>query len=251
MSVAIFIYQAIYCRYLTPGECIVHDRGSEFCNEVSTALHQMFGADVRVISANRPQGNGQVEAMVKNIKEKMKALMAENSNTLPVEWDQTLLHKALQIIRCDPSSATGYAPAQLLLGRELYYPMDLKTRDVDFTGTELTNSVVQALNNIHNETFGKACEKIQKHQQRYKAHYDKKDKVTKVVFKVGNKVQMKKGVHELKSKTALKWKPRSGYYEIIKVNPKHRTALLKNPQNGYIFKKTKPYSALRNYRSRK
>ena len=106
MSVAIFIYQAIYCRYLTPGECIVHDRGSEFCNEVSTALHQMFGADIRVISANRPQGNGQAEAMVKNLKEKMKALMAENSNTLPVDWDQTLLHKALQIIRCDPSSTT-------------------------------------------------------------------------------------------------------------------------------------------------
>ena len=104
MSVAIFIYQAVYCRHLTTGECIVHDGGSEFCNEVSDQLHANFGAEIRVISANRPQGNGQAEAMVKNLKEKMKALMAENSNTLPVDWDQTILHKALQIIRCDPSS---------------------------------------------------------------------------------------------------------------------------------------------------
>lgn len=250
MTVAIFIYQCIYCRYLTPGECIVHDRGSEFCNEVCDSLHENFGVEIRVISAGRPQGNGQAESMVKNLKEKMKALMAENSNTLPVDWDQTLLHKALQIIRCDPSSATGYAPAQLLLGRELFYPMDLQHQEVDFTGTELTNSVVQALNHVHNETFGMACEKIKKHQQRYKAQYDKRNKVTKLSFKVGTKVQMKKGVHELKSKTALKWKPRNGYYEILKVNPEHRSVILKNPQNGYIFKKTKPFSALRKYRSR-
>lgn len=251
MTVAIFIYQSIYCRWLTPGECIVHDRGSEFCNEVSSALHANFGVEIRIISAGRPQGNGQAEAMVKNLKEKMKALMAENSNTLPVDWDQTLLHKALQIIRCDPSSASGYAPAQLLLGRDLYYPMDLNMQEVDFTGTQLTNSVVQALNHVHDQTFGKACEKIQKYQKRYKAHYDKKHKVTKTVFKVGNKVQMKKGVHELKSKTSLKWKPRNGCYEIIQVNPKHRSVLLKNTQNGYVFKKPKPFSSLRIYRSRK
>ena len=77
MSVAIFLYVNIYCRYLCPGECIIHDRGSEFANEVCKALHDSFGVEVRVISAERPQGNGQAEAMVKNLKEKMKALMSE------------------------------------------------------------------------------------------------------------------------------------------------------------------------------
>lgn len=80
MSVAIFIYQCIYCRYLAPGEAIIHDRGPEFANKVSDCLHKSFGVDIRITSAGRPQGNGQAEAMVKKMKQKMKVLMSERCN---------------------------------------------------------------------------------------------------------------------------------------------------------------------------
>ena len=78
MSVALFLYQEIYCRYLTPGEAIIHDRGPEFANQVSKCLHNSFGVDIRVTATGRPQGNGQAEAMVKNLKQKMLACMSEN-----------------------------------------------------------------------------------------------------------------------------------------------------------------------------
>ena len=188
--------------------------------------------------------------MVKNIKEKMKALMAEDSYTLPVDWDRTLLHKALQIIRCDPSTATGFAPAQLILGRKLYYPMDLDFQDVDFTGTELTNSVVQALNNVHEKNFGLASKKIAKRQKQYKTYYDRKNKVSNVMYAVGDKVQMKVGKHARKSKFSLKWKPRDSYYEVVEVNTRYHTVKLKNPKTGYVFKKSKPFIFVRKYRSR-
>ncbi len=77
MSVAMFIYENIYCRYLCPGECIIHDRGSDFCNEVAKTLHGSFGVNIRISAAGRPQSNGQCEAMIKNIKEKMRAIMVE------------------------------------------------------------------------------------------------------------------------------------------------------------------------------
>ena len=80
MSIATFLYQEVYCRYLAPGEAVIHDRGSEFCNEVSKILHESFGVDIRIISAGRPQGNGQAEAFVKNLKQKMICLMSENRN---------------------------------------------------------------------------------------------------------------------------------------------------------------------------
>ena len=80
MSVAIAIFQNIYCRYLCTGECIVHDRGLEFCNQVANALHQAFGVQIRVVSAYRPQGNGLAENRVKILKEKMRALMSETCN---------------------------------------------------------------------------------------------------------------------------------------------------------------------------
>ena len=77
MSVAIFIYQEIYSRYLSPGEAIIHDRGPEFANHVSKLLHNSFGVDIRITATGRPQGNGQAEAMVKNLKQKMLACMSE------------------------------------------------------------------------------------------------------------------------------------------------------------------------------
>ena len=92
--------------------------------------------------------------MVKNIKDKMKMQMFSSgtskeklilfqdfnflgSNSLPLIWDTVLLPCALQAIRCDPSTAHGFAPAALMLGRELFYPIEIKKRDIDLTGNIL------------------------------------------------------------------------------------------------------------------
>ena len=79
MTVAIFIYQHLFCRYLAPGECIIHDRGPEFANKIATHLMDYFGVEIRMITAGRPQGNGQAEKYVDILKEKMKAIMVEVS----------------------------------------------------------------------------------------------------------------------------------------------------------------------------
>ena len=62
----------------------------------------------------------------------------------------------------DPSSATGYAPAEMLLGRQLVYPIEFKRKSIDFEGVEMTEPLVQKLLAIHNETFGIAAEKNRK-----------------------------------------------------------------------------------------
>ena len=62
----------------------------------------------------------------------------------PDTWDETLFFTALQILRCDPSSAHGFSPAQLLLGRPVVYPMQLRKRDIDFEG----NCIVLLWNQI-------------------------------------------------------------------------------------------------------
>lgn len=168
MSVAIFIYRHIYCRYLCPGECIVHDRG-EFCNKVMDILSREFNVNIRVTSAGRPQGNGQVEAYVGSLKNKIYALMVEGgSHNLPENWDETLLHRSLQILRSDPSIATGYSPMELLMGRKPIWPIQLNHRDVDLSGTTLTAQLVDALAKIHDSAFGKAGKNIKKEQERYK-----------------------------------------------------------------------------------
>ena len=73
-----------------------------------------------------------------------------------------MLHLALQAVRCDPASSTGYAPAELLLGRPMVYPIELDQNEVDIEGTELTQPLADALIAIHNEAFGEAGRAIKK-----------------------------------------------------------------------------------------
>ena len=247
MTVAIAIYQNIYCRYLAPGECIVHDRGKEFCNEVHNHLHAAFGVNIRIISAFRPRGNGAVEGRVKVIKEKMGALMSESGGSLPKNWDQTSLYKALSIVRVDPSRATGFAPAELLLGRPVVYPIEIQKKDIDFSGTELTVSVVEALNSIHNTQFGIAAEKIKAYQTKYKSAYDVRMKVRKSDIVIGSKVQLLK---RPRNKMGLKWTPVNGYLEVVSFGDRQMTAMLRNPITKYAFKKPKSIKNLRLYKGK-
>ena len=107
-------------------------------------LNTQFGANIRVISAARPQGNGQAEAFVKSLKNKMYALMVQGgSHCIPDVWDETLLHRALQILRSDPSTATGYTPI------ELSSVVDQKVKNPIFSSL--------SLNLLLEDTFGKAA----------------------------------------------------------------------------------------------
>ena len=202
-----------------------------------------------MISAGRPQANGQVERAVETLKQKMKALMSAHDSDLPTNWDQSILYAALSVMRADPASAHGYAPASLLLGRELVYPIELKDMEVDFSGTEFTVDVVEALFNVHNMNFGIAAEKIKHYQDEYKRKYDEKHKVQPFSLQKGSRVQVKRSYGEKSGKMSLNWKPRSGFYLIEKVNKKKNSVTLKNPKTGKMFKKMYSYSQIRKFRS--
>ena len=225
MDTATFLYKHVYCRYLCPGKCVIQDRG-EFCNNVSKILAERFKCEIRVISAGRPQANGQAEAYIKNFKTKMKALMADASLTeLPDNWDESLMHLALQALRTDPAISTGYAPAELLLGRRLVYPIELNKEDIDISGTEMTQPLVDSLRSIHDEAFGKASEKINQAQERYARDYDKRHKVNDLKLRKGSAVQVfkysaKKSKHFRKGAMKFQWQPFRSYYKVHAINQK-------------------------------
>ena len=99
-----------------------------------------------------------------------------------------MLQSALQMVRCDPSSATGFAPAELLIGRQLVYPIQFSDLDIDLTGTTMTVSLVKKLKKIRENNFMVASKKIKKTQSRSKRNYDKKMKATPFRIKIGDKV---------------------------------------------------------------
>ena len=121
-----------------------------------------FGVEMRCISAGRPWANGQAEAAVKKVKNKIKLLTIENcdSHEFPQEWDGPVLANVLQILRCDPTQATGFAPGELMLGRPLVYPIEFARAEIDYTGTEMTTPLVQKLADIRRKHFKIASKKI-------------------------------------------------------------------------------------------
>ena len=244
-----FIYQQVYCRYLCPGECIIHDRGSEFCNEVVRTLNQSFNVNVRVISPSRPQSNGQCEIYVGILKQKIRALVFESSDDLilPSNWQETIFHSALQIVRTDPSVAHGYAPAELLLGRQLVYPIEVATMDIDFTGTRLTKTHVDSLKRIRSENFETASKKIKIHQTKYTEKFNKKHRAVFPNLKIGDHVQYRNLRDKMRKGGKHKpfFYPLGSFYTVTKILKTRRVVELKNPRTNNVLKTKRHFSTLR------
>ena len=79
-EIANFLFKNIYCRYLVPGDCLIHDRDKGLCANINKIMHEGFGTDVNVSSAYRPQANGQAEAYVKKVKTKLISMLELNCN---------------------------------------------------------------------------------------------------------------------------------------------------------------------------
>ena len=135
----------------------------------------------------------------------------------------------------------------MLLGRQLVYPVELKKKDIDFSGTKMTQPLVDKLMKIHDDVFGVAAKNIEKHQRKYKAKFDKVHKAQKFKLKKGSKVQVKK--HKSKSPKGhfgIKWHPARSFYTISKVDKKKRRVFLKT-KDGRALKYSRPFERIRKY----
>jgi len=237
---------------MAPGECIVQDRG-EFCNKVANLLAEEFNCEIRVISAGRPQANGQAEAYVKNFKTKLRAIMVDSSyEELPDNWDESLMHLGLQALRSDPAVSTGYAPGELLLGRKLVGPIELEKRDIDITGAELTQPLVNSLQVIHDKAFGRAAVNIKKAQEKYCRDYDARYAKNENKIRKNERIQIK-DYHAknggIKGRMLVKWRPFRSFYKVHSVNHKKGVITIRS-KGGRIYKKRYPLSRVRRYRGK-
>ena len=53
---------------------------------------------------------------------------------LPLDWCEAPLHTVAASMRFDPHSAHGQAPASLLLGRKIVFPLEMKIQKPTFEG---------------------------------------------------------------------------------------------------------------------
>ena len=96
------------------------------------------------------------------------------------------------MLRCDPTRATGFAPAELMIGRPMVYPREFEKMEIDFEGVKMTTTNIQNLRLIREKNFTVASKKIKKAQVKYKKKYDERMNAKPFKIKSGDKVQYKR-----------------------------------------------------------
>lgn len=166
------------------------------------------------------------------------------------EWDGVVLQNALQMLRCDPTRATGFAPAELMIGRPLVYPVEFSRSEIDLSGTTMTTPLVQKLRLIRQTNFTVASKKIKKAQTRYKNKYDKRMNVKPFRIKIGDRVQYKR--HKARStlsKNELSlWVPLKSYHLVLTVDFKKQRVVLQD-KRGNRLERTHPFSRIRKFKN--
>lgn len=125
--------------------CLYSDNGGEFVNSVVDALAEQHGIQRHLITAYRPQANGQVERMNRVVLAVLRRVTAETPDLWP-EW----LDYVMLAIRTATSATTKLSPFQVMWGRhfhplENYAIFDWSAWDAQETGLQeaLARRVVQ------------------------------------------------------------------------------------------------------------
>ena len=120
--VAKFIRSHIIYRYGVPHE-LISNRGAHFRGKVDT-LVQEYGIQHHQSFINKPQTNGAVEAVNKNIKRILRK-MVETSR----DWSEKLPF-ALWAYRTSFCTSTGATPFSLVYGMEVVLPVEIEMRSL-------------------------------------------------------------------------------------------------------------------------
>ena len=116
-------FTAIFTRFGQPS-VLVMDNGGEFRNREIALFLGMWGVTWKFSSPYNPQANGQAEAAVKIISNRLRLTLlgaSEPSNSFRgrssvTKWT-TILPYVTMSYNCSPNEATGFSPYELLFGR--------------------------------------------------------------------------------------------------------------------------------------
>lgn len=108
----------LFSRWGLP-ECILTDRGSNFCSSLTKEFLKLFGISSIRTAAYHPQTDGLVERYNGSLKTGIKRFIDQ----FPVEWNKALPF-VLFAYRETPHTSTGFSPFELMFGRTARGPLD-------------------------------------------------------------------------------------------------------------------------------
>lgn len=215
-----FIHKNIITNHGVP-VILTSDRGTEFVNEIVTALTNTYHIKHIRTTAYHPQGNGQVERInryLKNILSKNVPKGADWSHYLP---------SALFTTRVTRSATTKFSPSELLYGYQIRQPFESDDFDPeDLTPEEYASREFSRVQQVRQQ----AGKFILKAQARQKAAHDDRVQLLEPLH-IGDLVLLYRNIVE--ANWSAKLEPRwEGPYRIFRI--KGTTYQLKTRQNNLL-----------------
>jgi transposase InsO family protein len=180
MTVARKLVNELFTRFGTPLQ-ILSDQGTEFGSQLMNEIYSWLDIDKIRTSPYRPQTNGATERLHRTINQMLAKCIAHNQR----DWDQRLPF-VMAAYRASVHESTGYSPNYLILGREVYAPLDvvLGVPEEEETQWRSTDDFVAERQRICRESYTCARDTLQKCAQRRKVYYDVR--VKPKTFSVGS-----------------------------------------------------------------
>ena len=232
-----FLYEDIICRHGVP-TLMTSDRGTEFVNEMITALADVYKIKHIRTTAYHPQGNGQVERANKTIKDILAKVMPPSKK----DWSH-YLPSALFVIRTTRQQSTRFSPSELLYGCQVRHPF--QEVDLNQEQKDPIDHAQEEFDRLRNFR-AQAHAFIKRAQERQKISHDTRVQLLSPL-KIGDLVLVWQDmiVANMSMKLEKKYK---GPYRIH--NIKGTTYWLKNRHNGSLLPKPFHRNRLRPYTER-
>ena len=174
----------VFTRVGIPKE-ILTDMGSQFTSGIMQEVSRLLSIRQMTTTPYHPACNGLCERFNGTLKRMLKRMCDEK----PSDWDR-YVNPLLFAYRETPQESTGFAPFELLYGRNVRGPLailkELWTGAVEEPETKTTYQYILDLQERLQHTCELAKNELQKSQARYKSYYDKRAKPRK--FSVGDEV---------------------------------------------------------------
>ena len=175
---------SIFSRVGFPRE-MVTDRGTQFMSDVMKEVSRLMSIRHLTTTPYHPACNGLVEKFNGTMKQMLKKMCEER----PKNWDR-YLDALLFAYREAPQASTGFAPFELLYGRDVRGPLmivrEVWTNEGAEPETKTTYQYVMDLREKLEDTCQLVQEQLKKSHDRYRQQYNRKARTRS--FKEGDEV---------------------------------------------------------------
>ena len=165
-TVARILVEQVMCRFGVP-LAVLSDRGKEVDGQLMSEICKLLGIDKMRTTAYKPSTNAAVERFHRTMNSMLGRMVDENQR----DWD-LMLPYVMAAYRSSRHEATQYTPNYLMLGREVYAPVDIVYSCPQNPASSNYDGYAEELEERLNRAYSFVRNHLKRAAERNKKYYD-------------------------------------------------------------------------------